>query len=80
MKYVIETTESGCMETITLSSGNQYSKRHVRSEHGGLITRDDDFYEQMERDGVDEEILDKVCDLFDGFFASHFMDIAELDN
>lgn len=80
MKYVIETTENGCVETITLSDGRQYSKRHVRSDHGGSITRDDDFYEQMERDGICEEILDKVCDLFDGFIASDFMDIVELGN
>lgn len=29
-------------------------------------------------DGISEEILDKVYDLFDAFLASEFMDIAEL--
>lgn len=80
MKYVIETTENGCVEIIVLSDGRQYSKRHVRTDCGGTITRDDDFCERMKRDGICEEILEKVFDLFDGFIASDFMDIAELDN
>lgn len=79
MKYTIETTENGCIETITLSNRSQYSKRHTRTECGSRC-KDDEFHEQMERDGICDEILDKVNDLFDGFFASDFMDIAELDN
>jgi len=79
MKYMIETTESGCVEIITLGDGSKYTKRHTKTDYGSK-QEDDEFWEQMERDGVCEEILDKVCDLFDGFFASHFMDIAELDN
>lgn len=78
MKYVIETIENGCVETITLNDGSQYSKRHTKNDYG-LKAEDEEFYEQMEKDGICEEILDKVCDLFDSFFASEFMDIAELD-
>lgn len=76
MKYTIETTENGCIETITLNDGSQYSKRHTRTDYGSR-EEDDEFWEQMERSGICEEILDKVCDLFDGFFASEFMRIAE---
>ena len=79
MKYVIETTENGCTETITLNDGSEYSKTHIRTNCRSSSTDDDDFCEQMERDGICEEILDRVYDLLDGFFPNDFMDIAELD-
>lgn len=79
IKYMIEKTENGCVETVIFSDGRQYSKRHTKYECSSTI-EDDEFHEQMERDGICEEILRKVYDLFDGFFASDFMDIAELDN
>lgn len=78
MKYVIETTETGCLETITFNDGSTFSKRHTKTDFGSK-SEDDEFYEQMKRDGICEEILDQVYDLFDGFFVSDFMRIAELD-
>lgn len=78
MKYVIETTEMGCVETITFNDGSTFSKRHTKTGVG-LKPEDDEFYEQMKRDGICEEILDQAYDLFDGFFVSDFMSIAELD-
>lgn len=77
MKYTIETTEEGCVETITLN-GRHYSKRHTKTWHGSE-TKDKDFCEQMEKDGVCEEILSKVYDLFDSFLASDFMDMPDYD-
>lgn len=76
MKYVIETTEDGCVETVTFNDGKEYSKRHVRTGYGS-ISDDFDFWEQMKRDNTREEILEMVNDLFDGFFASNFMALAE---
>ena len=78
MKYVIETTETGCVETITFNDGSTFSKRHTKTDFGSR-EEDDEFCEQMERDGICKEILDKAYDLFDGFFASELMEIAELD-
>lgn len=78
MKYVIETTETGCVETITFNDGSTFSKRHTKTDLGSR-EEDDEFCEQMEKYGICEEILDKVYDLFDGFFASEFMEIAELE-
>lgn len=78
MKYVIETTETGCVETITFNDGSAFSKRHIKTDFGSQ-EEDDEFCEQMKRDGICEEILDKVYDLFDGFIASDFMSLAELD-
>lgn len=75
MKYSIESTESGCVETITFN-GVTYTKRHTKTDYGSRC-KDDEFYEQMENDGVCEEVLDKVCNTFDSFIASDFMDIAK---
>ncbi len=47
--------------------------------HGRSRCEDKDFSEQMENDGICDEILDKVYDTFDSFLASNFMDIAELE-
>lgn len=77
MKYTIETTEKGCIETITLKDGTQYSKRHTKTDYGST-SEDDEFYQQMEKDHICEEVLDKVYELFDGFFAYDFIDVAEL--
>lgn len=33
----------------------------------------------MEKNGICDEMVNKVYDTFDGFIASDFMDIAELD-
>lgn len=77
MKYVIETTETGCVETITFNDGSTFTKRHTKTDFGSRL-ENDEFCEQMERDGICEEILDKVYDLFDGFIASDFMNLAEL--
>lgn len=78
MKYVIETTEAGCLETILFNDGSAFSKRHTKTDYGSKA-EDDEFYEQMGKEGFCEEILDKVCDLFDGTIASEFMSLAELE-
>lgn len=39
---------------------------------------DADFSDQMDADGICEEILERI-DVFDSFLASEFLDIAELD-
>lgn len=78
MKYIIETTENGCIETLEFSDGSKFTKRTTRTECG-CRREDDDFAEQLERDGFCEEIIDKVGDAFDGFGSLHFLEIAELD-
>lgn len=78
MKYIIETTEEGCVETIELDNGKKYVKRHIRTSCGDK-SEDDDFYEQMESDGIsNEEFLDNVYETFDGFFALDFMELSEM--
>lgn len=78
MKYIIESTDNGCVEIIEFDDGSKYIKEHITTDYGSRQLTDN-FYEQMEKDGICEEILDKVCDVFDGFLASNFLDIAKFE-
>ena len=78
MKYVIETTNDGCIETIELHDGTKFVKRHTKTGYGAK-SEDEEFADQMEKNGICDEMVNKVYDTFDGFIASDFMDIAELD-
>lgn len=78
MKYVIETTEYGCIETLEFSDGSKFTRRNRKTDTG-CKALDDEFNEQLETDGFCEEILEKVYDLFDSFFALEFLELAELD-
>lgn len=78
MKYTIESTETGCVETIELKDGKTYTRKHTKMIWGSEC-KDGDFADMMAQDGVCDEMLDKVYDTFDSFLASNFMDIAELE-
>ena len=80
MKYTIETTNNGCIETIELTNGKKFQKRNERT-YFGYRALDDEFNEQMESDGIDnEEFLEKVFDLFDGFNAINFIELSEIES
>ena len=78
MKYVIETTENGCVETLEFADGSKFTRRNERTDFG-CKALDNDFNEQLEENGFCEEILDKVYDLFDGFLPIEFLGLAELE-
>ena len=40
MKYTVETTETGCVETLELDNGKKYTKRSTRTSTG--VKHDDD--------------------------------------
>lgn len=79
MKYTIEATKNGCVETIVLHDGSTYTKRHVRTSFGSQC-EDKNFSDQMERDGICEEICERVSDLFDGSIPLDVINIAGLDS
>lgn len=79
MKYMLETTEDGCIEILELHDGSKYIKNHIKKPYGSQC-QNKDLWEQMEEDGICEEITEKVWDCLDGFLPMNFMDIAELDN
>lgn len=58
MKYSIETTDYGCIETLEISNGEKYQKRTQRIK-GGCRSLDDDFSDQMERRGSTKKLLRK---------------------
>lgn len=77
MKYSIETTDYGCIEPLEISNGEKYQKRTQRIK-GGCRSLDDDFSDQMEKAGIDEEIIEKAYEVYDDFGALDFMELAEL--
>lgn len=75
MKYTIETTDTGCIETIQTERGT-FSNEWVRIGPG-RYTCDAELVNQMESAGSDDDTLDMVCDLYDGNSELDFMRIAK---
>lgn len=78
MKYSIETTDKGCIETLEISD-KKLQKESIRTEYG-CSSSDPGFTEQLEKAGYCDEILEKVYDLYDGFMVLDFIEMAELVN
>lgn len=76
MKYSIETTDKGCIETLEISD-EKFQRESIRTEYG-CSSSDPDFTDQLEKAGYCDEILEKVCDLYDGCETLDFIQLAEL--
>lgn len=76
MKYTVETTENGVIETLELY-GIIYKKEWIRRENGLLECLQKDFRAQMEEDGYDGGLVAKIDDIFDGFLAGDVDDIRD---
>ena len=79
MRYAIEITDDGCVETLEFPNGEKFTKRSKRTNFG-CQSIDDDFSEQMERGGYSEDVLDAVYNLFDGFNSLDFLELDDLVN
>lgn len=79
MKYTIETTENGCIETLEFLNGEKYTKRSERTEYGCRCL-DKDLSDQLEESGFCEEIVEKIYDMFDGFASLKFLEVSELES
>jgi hypothetical protein len=77
MKYCIETTDNGCIETLEMSENQKFQRETKRTEYG-CTTSDPDFSEQLEEAGYCDEIVEKVYDLYDGCETLDFIQMAEL--
>ena len=65
MKYSVETTDTGYVEKLHINN-KEYIKRWERTEWGTKCF-DDEFWEQIEADGVtNEDILDVIAEYLDG--------------
>lgn len=73
MRYTVETTENGVIETLEID-GETYKKEWVRGV-GCLSCQQKDFARQMECSGYSGDLLEKVDETFDGFIASSVDDM-----
>ena len=79
MKYTIEITDEGCLETLEFPNGDKFTKRSKRISHGSQGI-DNDFSDQLEDAGYPEEILDAVYNMFDGFCSLDVLGLDDLVN
>ena len=79
MKYMIESTPRGCIETLEFEDGSKFVSETRRTCFGAETTGPC-LASQLEDAGFCEEIVEKVEDLFDGIRACDFIDIAELES
>lgn len=77
MKYTIETTQTGCIETLQIV-GMTFQKEWERTDTG-CSCKNKEFYEQMKDAGIDDEkAIDKVYEVFDeNFSALYFIELSE---
>lgn len=78
MKYSIEITDYGCIETIELANGEKYQKRTQKTKKGYESAFDESFSWQIRKAGICEEIIEKVYEMYDRFAFLDFMELAEL--
>lgn len=76
MRYVIETTETGCKEILEVN-GHTFERNHERISGGSRCT-DDEFYEQMESKQYRAKILDKAYDVFSSFLPLDLIQLSEI--
>ena len=78
MKYSIEIKNGIAKETL-LFNGKVYNKTTKKTSYGSC-SDDMEFNEQMEDDGVDNDVLEQVFDTLDSFLADNLLDIAESED
>ena len=78
MKYTIETTENGCVETLEFTDGSKFEVRSERTLYGGRGIGKG-FATQLKENGFCEEVIEKVEDVFDRFMTLQFLELAELE-
>lgn len=79
MKYCIETTDNGCIETLEISENQKFQRETKRTEYG-CTSSDPDFSDQLEEAGYCNEIVETVYDSYDGCGTLDFIQLAELIN
>lgn len=76
MKYSIETTDKGCVETLEI--GEEKFQRESIKIKGGCRALGKSLAKQLEEAGYCEEIVEKVDEIYDGFEDLDFLELAEL--
>jgi hypothetical protein len=76
MKYTIETTKEGCIETLELNDGTKVIKHTARTDYG-CKSKDQEFSEQL-KGKIGLRAVDELEDLFDGSLNYDFLRINEM--
>lgn len=80
MKYTIETTETGCKETLSFTDSVYgevtLERNHVTKNYGESSCTDKSFAEAMREMDICEELVEQVDDCLDQFFPHEFMMLA----
>lgn len=77
MKYSIETTDKGCIETLEMSKNEKFKKESTKTEYG-CKPFSPDFAYQLRMSGYCEEIVEEVDRIYDGLGSLDFLKLAEL--
>ena len=77
MKYTIETTDTGCIETLETNNGT-FSTEWKKIGFGQWQSQGETLVDQMEAAGFDDSALDVVDDLYDGNYELDFMRLVKL--
>lgn len=77
MKYCIETTDNGCIETLEISDKEKFQRESIKIK-GGCQALGKSLADQLEEAGYCEEIVEKVDEIYDGFGDLDFLQLAEL--
>lgn len=75
MKYSVEIKNGIAKETLVFN-GKEYVRTTKQTEYGSTCD-DMDFSEQMENEGLSDDVLEQIYDTLDEFFVSELIDIAE---
>lgn len=76
MKYMIETTEDGCVQTLEFDNGEIYTSNVKRTIFGYEITPN--FSSQLAEKDYCEEVVEVVDDLLDGTRFLEFIKLANM--
>lgn len=76
MKYTIETTDTGYIETLETNNGT--FSVEWKEVGFGQYPKGETLVDQMEAAGFDDATLDAAYDLYDGNYELDFMRLAKL--
>ena len=77
MRYIIETTEKGCVETLELDDGRKFSDEWVKT-FGRYQTTGPSLETQLEDTLYRYQILNKIRGIFNRTLVRDFIDLADL--
>ena len=76
MKYTIETTDTGCIETLETNNVT-FSTEWKKIGFGQYQSQGETLVDQMEAAGFDDDVLDVVDELYDANYELDFMRLAK---